>query len=37
MKKQKIKVKIINKSGRNLNKELTQYIAKLYMEGRIKL
>lgn len=37
MKKQKIKVRIINKSGRDLSKELTQYMAKLYLEGKLKL
>lgn len=37
MKNKEIKVRIINKSGRDLNKELTKYIAQLYLNGSLKL
>ncbi|EPY2286104.1 hypothetical protein ACXAT6_003362 [Clostridium sporogenes] len=37
MNNKEIKVRIINKSGRDLNKELAQYIAELYLNGSLKL
>ena len=36
-KSKEITVEIVNKSGRNLDKELPAFIWKLYMEGRCNL
>ncbi|SHJ65475.1 hypothetical protein SAMN05444401_3586 [Clostridium amylolyticum] len=37
MKTQTVKARIINESGRDISKELTELIAKLYKEGKLKL
>ncbi len=35
--KQKITVRITNKSGRDISKVYTEVIARLYMEGKLKI
>lgn len=36
-KEQKITVRITNKSGRDISKVYTEVIAKLYLEGKLKI
>lgn len=36
-KKKELTARITNESGRDISKELAEYVAKLYIEGKLKI